>query len=44
MNTLLDHCNKFDHEAIREYAIKTFAAQNIGRQIFEEYEKVLKKG
>ena len=44
MNTLLDHCHEYDHEAIRDYAIKTFAAQNIGRQIFEEYGTVLKKG
>ncbi len=41
MNTLLDHSQDYDREAIRDYAIKTFAAQNIGQQIFEEYEKVV---
>ena len=43
MNTLLDRCQEYDREAIRDYAIKTFAAQNIGQQIFEEYNKVIKK-
>ena len=43
MNTLLDHCNEYNRPAIRDYAIKTFAAQNIGQQIFEEYNKVLGK-
>ena len=43
MNQLLDHGHEYDREAIRDYAIKTFAAQNIGHQIFEEYKKVLKK-
>ena len=41
MNTMLDHCQEYDREAIRDYAIKTFAAQNIGLQIFEEYKKVV---
>ncbi|MBR5690221.1 MAG: glycosyltransferase [Prevotella sp.] len=41
MNTMLDHCHEYDREAIRQYAIKTFAAQNIGQQIFEEYTKVV---
>ena len=40
MIQMLDHCHKYDREAIREYAIKTFAARNIGQQIFEEYKKV----
>ena len=43
MNTMLDRCHEYDREAIREYAIKTFAAQNIGQQIFEEYKKVMEK-
>lgn len=43
MNAMLDHCHEYDRQAIRDYAIKTFAAQNIGQQIFEEYEKVVKK-
>ncbi len=41
MNTLLDHYQEYDHEAIRDYAIKTFAAQNIGQQIFEAYKEVV---
>jgi glycosyltransferase involved in cell wall biosynthesis len=41
ISTLLDHCQEYDREAIRDYAIKTFAAQNIGQQIFEEYKKVV---
>ena len=40
MNQMLDHCHEYDHEAIRRYAVSTFAAQNIGNQIFEEYTKV----
>ena len=43
MNAMLDHCHEYDRPAIRDYAIKTFAAQNIGQQIFEEYNKVLGK-
>ena len=43
INQLLDHSSEYDREAIRNYAIKTFAAQNIGQQIFEEYNKVLEK-
>ena len=43
MNAMLDHCHEYDRQAIRDYAIKTFATQNIGQQIFEEYEKVVKK-
>ena len=41
MNQMLDHCNEYDREAIRDYAIKTFAADNIGLQIYQEYQKVL---
>lgn len=41
MNTMLDHCQEYDREAIRDYAIKTFAAQNIGLQIFEAYKDVV---
>ena len=43
MNAMLDHSNEYDRKAIRDYAIKTFAAQNIGQQVFEEYNKVLEK-
>ena len=41
LNQMLDHCQEYDREAIRDYAIKTFAAQNIGLQIFEVYKKVV---
>ena len=41
INQLLDHSNEYDRQAIRDYAIKTFAAQNIGQQIFEQYKKVV---
>lgn len=43
MNAMLDHFNEYDRKAIRDYAIETFAAQNIGRQIYEEYNKVVRK-
>ena len=41
MIQMLDHSSEYDHQAIRDYAIKTFAAQNIGQQIFEAYKKVV---
>ena len=41
MNQMLDHCREYDREAIRDYAIKTFAVQNIGQQIFEVYKEVV---
>lgn len=41
MNTMLDHCQEYNHEAIRDYALKTFAANNIGKQIFEVYQQVV---
>ncbi len=41
MNQLLDHSSEYDRQAIRDYAIKTFAAQNIGQQIFEAYKEVI---
>ncbi|MBR3426367.1 MAG: glycosyltransferase [Bacteroidales bacterium] len=41
MNNLLNHYQEYNREAIRSYAIKTFAAQNIGQQIFEEYKKTI---
>lgn len=41
MMQMLDHSSEYDHQAIRDYAIKTFAAQNIGQQIFEAYKKVV---
>ena len=41
MNQLLDHSSEYDRQAIRDYAIKTFAAKNIGQQIFEAYKEVV---
>ena len=41
MNQMLDHCHEYNREAIRDYAIKTFAAQNIGQQIFEAYKEIV---
>jgi glycosyltransferase involved in cell wall biosynthesis len=41
MNNLLNHYQEYNREAIRSYAIKTFAAQNIGQQIYEEYNKTI---
>ena len=41
MNQMLDHSSEYDREAIRDYAIKTFAAQNIGQQMFEAYKEVV---
>ena len=40
MIQMLDHSSEYNRQAIRDYAIKTFAARNIGQQIFEEYKKV----
>ena len=41
MVQMLNHSSEYDREAIRDYAIKTFAAQNIGQQMFEEYKKIV---
>ena len=41
MIQMLDHSSEYNREAIRDYAIKTFAADNIGLQIYQEYQKVL---
>ena len=43
ISSLLDLCHEYDRAAIRAYAVNTFAAQIIGKQIFEEYFKVLSK-
>ncbi len=40
MNQMLDHSSEYDREAIRQYAIETFAAKKIGKEIAEEYKKV----
>ena len=41
MNQMLDHYQDYDSKTIRQYAVETFAADNIGRQIYQEYHKVL---
>ena len=41
MIQMLDHYQNYDSKAIRQYAVETFAADNIGRQIYQEYQKVL---
>ena len=41
MNTMLDHCHEYDHEAIRQYALSTFSNDIIGRRIFEVYKEVV---
>ena len=41
MIQMLDHSSEYDRQAIRDYAIKTFAAQSIGQQVFDAYEKTL---
>ena len=43
MSTLLDHSDEYDKVAIRQYALKTFAAPIIGQQIADVYKKVVKK-
>lgn len=40
MSGLLDHCREYNRDAIRNYALRTFAAPKIGRQIFDEYKKI----
>ncbi|MBR5081782.1 MAG: glycosyltransferase [Bacteroidales bacterium] len=41
MNQMLDHSSEYNRQAIRNYAIKIFAAQNIGQQIFEAYKEIV---
>jgi glycosyltransferase involved in cell wall biosynthesis len=41
MIQMLDHSSEYDREAIRNYAVETFAAQTIGKQICEGYKTVL---
>ena len=41
MTQMLDHSSEYDRQAIRDYAIKTFAAQSIGQQVFEAYKEAL---
>lgn len=41
MNQMLDTYGKYNREAIRQYAQQTFANEIIGKQIYEQYQKVL---
>ena len=40
LSTMLDHCHEYDREAIRQYAVNTFAAPTIGEQIYKAYKSV----
>ena len=42
MNQMLDTSTEYDRKAMRDYAVKTFSAQTIGKQIIEGYKTVLK--
>ena len=42
MNQMLDHSSEYDRKAMRAYAVKTFSAQTIGKQIVEGYKTILK--
>ena len=37
MNTMLDHSQDYDRQAIRDYAIKTFSAEKIVEAILQQY-------
>lgn len=41
MNQMLDTSGNYNREAIRQYALQTFANEIIGKQIYEQYQKVL---
>ena len=41
MNQMLDTYGQYNREAIRQYALQTFANEIIGKQIYEQYQKVL---
>ena len=42
MNQMLDHSSEYDRKTMRAYAVKTFSAQTIGKQIVEGYNTILK--
>jgi glycosyltransferase involved in cell wall biosynthesis len=42
MQYLLDHYADYDRETIRQYALKSFSMEEIGRQIYQQYEQLLK--
>ncbi|MBO4489661.1 MAG: glycosyltransferase [Bacteroidales bacterium] len=42
MKDLMDHYDDYDREAIRQYALKSFSMEEIGRQIYEQYKRLLK--
>lgn len=39
---LLDHLDEYDTAAIRQYAVDTFSKEEIGGQIYRQYQKLLK--
>ena len=41
LTQMLEHCRDYDREDIRRYAINTFSADKIGRQIHDQYKKVI---
>lgn len=43
INSLLDRLDSFDKQAIRDYAVKHFSKEAIGRQFNDIYTKVLRK-
>ena len=40
LSHILDHSGDYDRQAIRRYAIETFAAEKIGEEIFAQYKAV----
>ena len=40
MTQMLDTCRDYNRESIRKYAVETFSASKIGRQIYEQYKTV----
>ena len=41
INQILDNYDNYNREAIRQFALQTFANEIIGKQIYEQYQKVL---
>ena len=41
INQMLDSYDNYNREAIRQFALQTFANEIIGKQIYEQYQKVL---
>ena len=41
MGFMLDNASRFDKEAIRQFAVRNFSSEVIGKKIFDEYRKIL---